>query len=309
MHDKVMEIYLAGLANGTWKNKSVQAKKYLQFAKLHQFDPLEPAQYDLLAYTNSLNETLKAPGTVMNYISGARSWVLLFGGNTSPFDSYPLTLMKRGVLRLSQHIPRQAPPLSPSSIRAVVRHLITAGPDAAVLVAAILVGYSTLLRQGNLLNSHDPQDPGHALQRGDIITTRKGLTVTVRSTKTRWRPGQSYTVLITPRPHSICCPVTAWRRYIRLQAPPRSGPAFTLPTGGPLTPPTLLAALRLALTATGHHAPYNYSLHSLRRGGAQACAASGGSLQEIMALGSWTSAAVHTYVPRDQIRCRPLTLP
>ena len=176
-------------------------------------------------------------------------------------------------------------------------------------MAALLLGYSTLLRQGNLLASNAQHDPGHTIHRSDIAISSQGLIVTVRSTKTRWRPGQAYSVLVPPMPHSICCPVRAWIHYDRFQQPPHSGPAFLLPDGSPLTPPTLLAALRLALAATGHASPDRYTLHSLRRGGAQACAAAGGTLTEIMEIGAWSSSAVHTYVPRDLVNSRPRTLP
>ena len=61
-----MKLYPAGLAPGTWKNKAVQAKCYLQFTALHKFNLLAPDPYDMLAYTLHLHDTLLAPATVMN---------------------------------------------------------------------------------------------------------------------------------------------------------------------------------------------------------------------------------------------------
>lgn len=289
---------------GTWRNKSVQSKKYTKFAEDHNFNPLSPKQYDLLAYILHLNDTLAAPGTVLNYISGARTWVLLFGGATEGFDSYPVTLMKRGVQRLSNHVTVQAPPLSPPGLRRVVKHLKTLGPESAVIIAALLIGYNALLRQGNLVTSHTIQDQGHTLRRRDITITPEGLNITVRTTKTRWRPGQAYTVSVPSLHRSSSCPLRAWEKYIALQNTHPDGPAFILQGGAPLTGYVLTAALRMSLAATGHPSPAAYTLHSLRRGGAQACAAAGGSLKEIMQLGAWSSEAVYTYVPRPLIRSR-----
>ena len=237
----------------------------------------------------------------MNYISGARTWVLLITGSAHAFDSYQVTLVKRGVQRLSQHVTRRASPITPQEMKEAIYHITATGPHAAVLTAALLIGYHTLLRQSNLLASHAQADPGHTLQRSDITLTEKGITITVRSTKTRWRAGQAYTLLLRPLPHSTCCPVEAWCRYIRLQRPPLNGPAFILPNGSPLIASTLLGAFRLALMAAGHTSTEDITLHSLRRGGAQACALAGSSLQEIMQVGAWSSSAVFTYVPREMI--------
>lgn len=303
-----MQVYFAGLTVGTWKNKSVQANRYLQFCNSHHTNPLSPTNYDLLAYLLQLNESLASPGAVMNYLSGARTWVRMMGGDTEAFDSYPVSLMKRGVQRLSTHKVTQAPPLSVSDLRSAVMFLSSAGPSARVLIAALLIGYTTLLRQGNLLASIAPSDPGHALKTRDITSTPAGLTVTVWSTKTRWRPGQGYTVLLPPIPLSFLCPVVAWARYVAHARPRPLGPAFATPDGAPLQAATLTAALRMALAASGVPHPSAYTLHSLRRGGAQACAAGGAQLVDIMELGAWSSRAVHTYVPKNHITSGPETL-
>ena len=131
----------------------------------------------------------------------------------------------------------------------------------------------------------------------------------VNSTKTRWRPDQRYSLTISPRPGSACCLVTAWDRYYTSQRPHHNGPAFLTPGGTPLQPSTLVTALRLALDACGRPNPTAYTLHSLRRGGAHALGAAGGSLQDIMSIGAWTSSAIHTYIPKDQIKdpLAPLT--
>ena len=127
--------------------------------------------------------------------------------------------------RTSTHTPQQAPPLTPQQLQSVITYLMTAGPAAKVLMAALLIS-----------------------------------------------------------------------------------PAFITPDGVSLLPAALIAALRMALAATRTSHPAFYTIHSLRQGGAQACAAARDSLQDIMALVSWTSAAVHTYIPKEQIWTGPRTL-
>lgn len=241
----------------------------------------------------------------MNYISGARTWVLLIGGRTSGFDSYSANLMKRGVRRLSTHVTSPAPPVTQADLSQVVAYLREAGPDANVLVAALLMGYSTLLRQSNLLASNSPQDPGHWMRFRDVTRTAYGMAVIVRSTKTIHHTDHPLVIRIYIST-SPDCPVRAWDRYVTRQPHRPSQPAFILPSGGPLLAHTLLAALRLGLGHGRAIDPLNYTLHSLRRGGAQAAAKTGSSLQEVMSLGTWSSAAVHQYVPRSAFPRPPL---
>ena len=195
--------------------------------------------------------------------------------------------MKKGVQKLSNHTPSQAPPLTREDIHKVISHISTAGPDANVLVTAILLAYNTLLKQGNLLQSTSYTDPGHALRARDVTLGPLGITVMVNSTT------------VSPRLSSACCLVSAWDRYSTSQRPHRNGPAFLTPGGAPLQPSTLVTTLRLALDACGHPNPTAYTLHSLHTG--QALAAAGGSLQDIMNIDACTSSAVHTYVPRDPL--------
>ena len=298
-HNRMLEVYHAGLSHGTWKNKSVQVRRYLLFASECGFDPRSPNQYDVLSYLLRLKETLSSPGAALNYVSGAKSWVLLAGGDTAPFDSYATSLMKRGVRRTSAHVPRPAPPLTSTLLLHAVDYLRRSGTPALVLVSSLLVGFASLLRQGNLLGAVGASS--HALRCSDVSRSAGGLRLIIRSTKTRWRSSPPFTIWIPALADPRCCPVAAWDAYASVYRPAPSGPAFILPPGGPLLPATLVAALRLALTHLAVPEAQSYTLHSLRRGGAQACAAAGCSLEHIKDLGAWSSDAVHKYVPSSMM--------
>lgn len=244
----------------------------------------------------------------MNYISGARTWVQAMGMATTSFDTYLVGVLKRGIHRNSNHVPAQAPPLSPSDIRKVVRFFATAGDNGPVLTAAILLGYFTLLRQSNLLSSPSLASPGHTLRARDVSVTDTGLTIHVRSSKTLLKSAPPRNIAVPEIPGSHYCPLKAWMKYVSRTQPSLDGPAFITSDALPLRPRALLDTLRLALAAQGHPAPGAITLHSLRRGGAQACASSGSSLEDIKDLGHWTSGAVHSYVPRHLISSAPRTL-
>ena len=307
-HARILEVYFAGLTQGTWKNKAAQAKTYLQFARANEVPILAPTQYDVMAYIIHLKDTLASPGAIMNYISGAKTLVTLLGGDPSKFSTYQILLMKRGVQRLSVHVIVPVPPITIEELHAVVSHISRTTEHSAPVIAALLIGFATLLRQSNLLSSNEHGGSSHTLQLHEVCASREGLSIQVRTTKTRWRGGQGYTIVVPHQPSKRWCPVQAWMRYVNHNQLDQSGPAFQLPGGTPLMASVVLAVLRLALAATGVPNADGYSLHSLRRGGAQACAAHGSSLAEIMQLGSWTSNAVHAYVPKTSITARPRTL-
>ena len=119
-------------------------------------DPLRPNQYVLLNYIKHLSDKLASPSAVLNYISGARTWVLAVEGLASAFDTYLVKLLKRGLTRTSNHLPTRAPPLLPMDVRNAIRFYDTIGRNQYILVAVLLLGFFTLLRQSNLFYSDHP---------------------------------------------------------------------------------------------------------------------------------------------------------
>ena len=119
-------------------------------------DPLRPNQYVLLNYIMHLSDKLASPSVVLNYISGARTWVLAAEGFAPTFDTYLVKLLKRGLTQTSNHIPARAPPLLPMDVQNMIRYYATIGRNRQVLVATLLLGYFTLLCQSNLFYSDHP---------------------------------------------------------------------------------------------------------------------------------------------------------
>ena len=85
---------------------------------------------------------------------------------------------------------------------------------------------------------------------------------------------------------------------------PQDFPALVFPTGLPLTASTLLRALRLVSYAT-FKTDKNVTLHSMRRGAAQACQNGGLSLEHIMSAGMWRSSAVNSCIQAINISSAP----
>ena len=72
-HHRVLRMIEAGLAYDTWKNKTTQVRKYIEYMNQHNANPLRPTQYEVISYLISLHDALVTPSAVMNYCSGART--------------------------------------------------------------------------------------------------------------------------------------------------------------------------------------------------------------------------------------------
>ena len=84
--------------------------------KNHDANILKPSQYEIMSYLLKLSDKLKSPASVLNYCSGARTFVKAISGSTAGFDSYAVGLPRKGVQRLSNHMPAVAPPLTPHDV-------------------------------------------------------------------------------------------------------------------------------------------------------------------------------------------------
>ena len=215
--------------------------------------------------------------------------------------------MKKAIFKSSKHVIKQALPLEPEQLTKIVRFLAVLNPPPFVLIAALLIGYLTMLRQSNLAcNSDTIANSPHVLLYKDVLVRDSSLFITVRSTKTRLGV-KPITFVLREAPKSDCCPVRAWIKYIRFIKLSGSSPAFMINTIKPLTTRILSRALRLSAIATiGTDA--GLTLHSLRRGATQACESAGLDISGIMAAGTWESNAVKQYTKTEVIDKAPAAI-
>ena len=268
------------------------------------YDYMSPSLNSALLYIQCLVNSFKTVTAVRNYVSGARTFLSMIGGDPAPFSAQLVTTILRGAARLSTHVPRPAPPLHRSQLLRMCAALRRLGGDGRVAMAAVLFGVATFLRQSNYLPTSRGREGPHLVRRGDVRSSGGSLFVSVHSTKTR-TPGMGpVTLLICPCPGSMYCPLTAcnwaWRAV----------PAgFLLPSSGqPLTSPGLVALLRATLAAVGDPMAYEVTMHSLRRTGALLASGGGAPDGEIMAHGTWTSGAYRAYVPAPASSAVPMVL-
>ena len=127
--------------------------------------------------------------------------------------------------------------------------------------------------------------------------TPNGLSVKIKWSKTIQRAADLKTILLPETKDPLLCPVKAYRACPHTDLkPPAVSPLLVFEDGSPLTTRYIARRWTAALKSVGL-SPTAYSLHSLRKGGA--CFAYNhrrANLNDVMAQGTWQSAAVRTYI-------------
>ena len=308
LHLQLTDSYKAAFTHSTASNHHRQSKAYLSFMIAYSFEYLCPPLEACLIYIRCLANSFKNVKSVRNYISGARTFLTMVGGNPVHFSSPLVSTLLKGIANQSAHEERQAPPLPRRRLLQMCDDLRSVGTDGEVAAAACLFGVATFLRQSNFLLAG--ATPGHHLIfRRHILLTPRGMDVTVTSTKTLSPSSGGVVIPVARVPGSRHCPVAALLRAWALAPGARDGALFSLPsTGRPLTTTVLTTMARRALAGRGWPLAHTFTIHSLRRTGARLAASAGATEAELMLHGTWTSSAVRTYVPRQLTSSVPSAL-
>ena len=307
LYTLVKELVKAGYSVGTWRNLKNQASLYVKYNKKHSLSSLSPSKLQIMGYLAYLFSRFHRAGTVNNYISGARTYVRLRGGNTKGFKDVKIDIMKKGIAKKTKFIVKSATPLSVNKIKKVINKLHCMGKDGYVYIVVTLVSFFSLLRQSNLVVTGGGEH-SHTLRRQDVVVASGSLQIRIRSSKTAWSSADSYWLVLPRLLNSPFCPVKAWERYARLAQIPGEMPAFWTRDGAPLTAIRWLRVLRATLEDLGYSNVTRYTLHSLRRGGVAACAKKGINIEKIREAGRWKSDAYKSYVPKRTVITVPAAL-
>lgn len=243
-------------------------------------------------YVRFLAKSFKSPVSTKNYLAGAKTWVQSHVGNTYAFSSPQVHEMVQAILKTSNHGPSPAFPLSPNDLEIICNFIDCHSWIPKCCKAALLISYATFLRASNILSLSVTSWGGpHTLKFNDVCFSPAGLLVIIRSTKTL-KAGRPTLLEVRRVPYHPLCPVQAWEDYVHSARPSALGPAFVLAHSVPLTARPLVKIMRTALRHAGCDYYGSVSMHSLRRGAAQAASAAGAQEQDLLLHGTWKSKQV-----------------
>ena len=284
----------------------------MAFCEKFSLTPLPAAPETLQLFLEFLLTTYASPKSALNAITSIKTLHHIANADASAFDSFVFSLSKRAVLHTVRHSPKRAPPLPPSLLSSLISVSLPLGPQGVAFAALISVAYNSLARLSSLVpDSPSMPDVSRVPLISDLLTTSTGFGINLKWTKTLQASDQAVVLPLIAAPLSPACAVTRLSSLLsQLRGAPPTTPLFAWPiasSGGTVYQFFTIRLARSWLSAllTQCASPGDkYSFHSFRRGGATSAFGQGASLDEVKALGTWSSDAALLYIPQALARQR-----
>ena len=295
------ELRARAWAPGTWRTKSSQWKRYIQFSDYVSTTALPTDTVHMCRYVTHLSKTLKY-STIQNYVSGVISLNSYFGYDVkfirSQFD-FIMTLS--GVRRVLGDPEPVRPSFTLEDIFRMYEFVDMSLLRDRVLWTCIALSFRGLLRKCNIVPDSTKTMEGHFLRRGGVSFTNWGMEIAVSSSKTIQYGQRVHKVPITFAPLSPLCAATLVRRHLE-EFPDRGSdsPVFVLPDGAGVKPVTYIVLLKFLkrLMRSAGLPSERAGMHSLRRAGALYMYRLGLTIEDIRQAGDWASMAALVYLTK-----------
>ncbi len=204
--------------------------------------------------------------------------------------------MLRAVSITMRNVPRRKLPITVPLLRKLCQLCATQGKIGLVIHNALLLGFFGLLRASNLCPHNSKHfDPSRHLTRGDVVLAAPGLILMLKWSKTMQVSHQPVCIPIPHMQDTLLDPVRWFQKMCQTIPCNNTAPLFTLPDGNPLTIRMLRDYFKVLISGLGLSTE-QFSVHSLRRGGATATFRAGAEKIDIQRQGCWAGRTVMDYV-------------
>ena len=255
-------------------------------------------------FAQFLHNEGKAPSSIANAVSTIRTIQALKGFKQPDLFEICVKLHLKGLKNLSNHVIRQAEPVTPQLLLKMSRLVDRSDLREVTSFTAILVSFFLLLRKSNLTpDTIKKFDANKQFVRGDALIGSRTVLLDLRWTKTMQKNSKVIRLPLLPLVKSDICPIVWIKRMISAIPGKSTDPLFMIPDRYnknfiPLTYRVVMKYFKkwveLAIgTCTG------YSMHSLRRGGATWCFNIDITTEAIRMMGTWASDSYKKYLDLD----------
>ncbi len=269
---------------------------YLNFCQKYDIRPINPPVRDILAYLEFLSAKFKSPKSVQNYWSAVKFLHVLNDSSFHNAKHIQVDLMLRAIPLTKRHISNQKLPVTKHHILKMCKLLDHQGTQGVVIKTAILIGFYGFLRASNLCPADSSSfDHTRHFAREDVIVTQTGLKLRLKWAKNLQSSIQPHIIPIPAVTPIQVDPLTSFVKMCTAVPVHDKKPLFMLNQHVPLTVSKLRSVFALLCEQIGIN-PLEFSLHSLRRGGATQAYRQGAQLLDIQRHGAWSSTAFYDYV-------------
>lgn len=278
------------LAPSTRLCANSRLRKYLTFCETYARPPFPCDSWQVCLYITWLAKSMRY-ASIRSYLSSLNLQIKAAGGVAIDYGNFNIRRCLAGARRSLGDSPRQAAPLLPGQLAAMLAHL-SDSPGHTAFKAAILTSFRGLLRKAHITRSDAP------LLREDFSFHPWGMTLRIKKTKTIQFAERTLDIPIARVSHPLLCAVRAVELHFAQLPASRLEQAFRTPDpsgSSPLEYTQYSAVLKRLCGLSGLN-PDLFSSHSLRRGGATYLLMAGSSIQEIKTRGDWASDCVYLYL-------------
>lgn len=224
------------------------------------------------------------------------------GHELAVFESVDLKLTIQGLCKLSTHLPKSKLPISSIELKLLVNTLDVKIPLHACMWVFLTFAFFGMLRASNLLcTSVQTYKDYEQLNRCDVQFSSEGLNLNVKWSKTRQTHEFLHVIPLAKCQDRKLCPVHAYLNLLEVIPGLPKNPVLGLPSRSddlfliPLCKYQIYSLFKQLLIKCDME-PGNYSLHSLRHGGATLAAKAGVSELMLKSHGDWRSNCYETYI-------------
>lgn len=260
----------------------------------YQVEEWPPHPNQLVDFVAYLSYKQFSPNTVKSYISGI-SYFCKIRSLPDPTQAFVLKKVLVGLSRRNGRVDDRKP-LSFEILSSIIHLMPTickSTYEATLFSAIFSTAFFGYFRMGELVHN-SLQDPGHAIQYGDVTYLAHNNTVHIflRHSKTD-QEGKGSSISLTPTLLPIC-PVRIVQSFMQAR-PTNPGAFFCHLSGRPVTRYQVASVFNLALKKLGLD-NQSYKPHSFRIGAASAAWVSGTSAHDIASKGRWKSRCMYRYI-------------
>ena len=296
LENELRQTQRQAFSEGTIKNLLSQWRAFYAFCHIYSMKIWPVTVHVLCLFAQFLSFNMKAPSTIVNYLSGLRTLHFLCNAKPPNIEEFEYRITVRGLKRRMKHTPRQAMPMTPLLLGQIYSILNFRRRIDIVFWATIVLGFFMMLRASNLVpKSVKKFSQLRQLTKSAIIFNKKGMVAKIKWSKTIQFRQKVLDVPIFAIPNSILCPVKAIKRVLYINKANKHGPLLAISDSKIFTYNMLQSKLRQVAKILDIKKS-KLTTHSMRRGGVAWAHRNGIPESLIKLYGDWSSDAFKQYL-------------
>ena len=283
---------------GTQRSYKSRLNGYYRFCQFYRMKPFPATEVGLMRFTRYVANGVTSYSTVKGYLSTIKRAHEL--SNIPFLKKYEVLRMQMYSIRKELAVPvKKATPITPLLLVRMYSFVQKNCIIELTCFAALVIGFTLFLRKSNLVPDTQASFlPKEQLTKGDVGMMGTVMVYSITWCKTNQYRNRDLILPIIPA-HHVIVSAEHWTKFLLSNSLGGDDqPLISYPKGGrmvPITYDVLSRRLKGWVKACGLN-PEEFSLHGLRRGGANHALSVGICGEDLRLMGDWASDAYLEYI-------------